>query len=213
MGIAHTDDAGNAADRDRMVDRQIKARGIRDERVLEACRRVPRHLFVGERFQGEAYADHPIQIGHGQTISQPYIVAAMVEALRLEPSSRVLEIGTGCGYQTAILAELVPSVHTVEIIPELAEEARDRLFGLGYADVDFKTGDGAEGWAEAGPFDCIVVSAAPHHVPPALLDQLSPGGRCVIPEGDLSQELNRYLRTEDGWEVESLMAVRFVPLV
>lgn len=196
-----------------MVDRQIRARGVRDARVLEACRRVPRHLFVDERFQDEAYADYPVTIGHGQTISQPYIVAVMVEALCLEPSSRVLEIGTGCGYQTAILAELAASIHTMEIVPELAAAARQRLTDLGHLEVGFRVGDGAEGWPEAGPFDGIVVSAAPREVPRALLDQLSPGGRCVVPEGDLNQELKCYRRMENGWEVETLMAVRFVPLV
>lgn len=213
MSIAHTDDGGRTVARDRMVDRQIKARGIADSRVLDACRRVPRHLFVPPPYQQEAYEDYPVSIGHGQTISQPYIVAAMVEALCLEPSSRVLEIGTGCGYQTAILAELVTSLHTVEIVPELAAEARERLTSLGWNHVRYRVGDGAEGWPEAGPFDGIVVSAAPRQVPAPLLDQLSLGGRCVIPIGGLNQELRRYRRTEDGLEVEALMAVRFVPLI
>lgn len=211
--MAPTDDGGTAVARGRMVDRQIRARGIADTRVLEACRRVPRHLFVPPRFQDEAYADYPVSIGYGQTISQPYIVAAMVEALGLGPSSRVLEIGTGCGYQTAILAELVTTVHTVEIVPELAVEARERLTTLGFDQVRFRMGDGAEGWPEAAPFDGIVVSAAPEKVPQPLLEQLSPGGCCVIPVGGLNQELRRYRRTADGLEVETLMAVRFVPLI
>jgi len=196
-----------------MVDRQLKARGIRDERVLDAFGRVPRHLFVGDRFQGDACADHPLPIGHGQTISQPYIVAAMVEALALKSESRVLEIGTGCGYQTAILAELVTSLYTIEVVPELAERARNLLAGLGYSGICFKLGNGAAGWPEVGPFDGIVVSAAPLRIPQPLLEQLGPGGRCVIPEGDPNQELRRYHRTAEGLEVENLMAVRFVPLV
>ena len=213
MSMAHTDDDGRTVARDRMVDRQIRARGIVDSRVLDACRKVPRHLFVPPRFQAEAYEDYPVSIGYRQTISQPYIVAAMVEALCLEPSSRVLEIGTGCGYQTAILAELVSSLHTVEIVPELAALARERLTSLGWDRVRFRVGDGSEGWPEVGPFDGIIVSAAPQQVPEPLLDQLDMGGRCVIPVGSLNQELRRYRRVEEGLEVETLMAVRFVPLI
>ena len=196
-----------------MVDRQLVARGIRDERVLDAFRRVPRHLFVDAPFEAEAYADFPLPIGGAQTISQPYIVAAMVEAMEIEPDSVVLEIGTGSGYETAILAELTAAVYTIEVIPELARQARQLLAELGYANIHYRIGDGNLGWPEAGPFDGIVVSAAPRRISDELLKQLAEGACCIVPEGELSQMLRKYRRTAGDWQVETLMSVRFVPLV
>ncbi|MEZ5278537.1 MAG: protein-L-isoaspartate(D-aspartate) O-methyltransferase [Opitutaceae bacterium] len=199
--------------RARMVQRQLIGRGIRDKRVLQAFREVRRHLFVESAFLTEAYSDFPLPIGHAQTISQPYIVAAMVEAMEIGPDSVVLEIGTGSGYETAILAELASRVYTVEVIPELAEEARKRLTGMGYSNIHYRIGDGAAGWPEAGRFDGIIVSAAPRRVDPRLLDQLADGACCIVPEGDERQLLRKYRRRGDDCRVETLMPVRFVPLV
>lgn len=194
----------------------LARRGICDERVLRAIRAVPRHRFVYPGDESRAYDDHPLSLEQGQTISQPYIVAAMTEALALRPESRVLEIGTGSGYQTAILAQLVDSVHTIEIVPELASFARDRLSELGYANVSFRVGDGRLGWPEAGPFDAILVTAAPESFPSALFGELAPGGRLCVPIGPRlgDQELQLHTRGPDGaHHVESLGCVRFVPLV
>lgn len=177
-----------ALEREQMVRRQIEARGVRDQTVLEAMRRVPRHEFVPELWRAAAYADRPLPIGHGQTISQPYIVALMTELIRPRPDMRVLEIGTGSGYQAAVLAEITPQVYTVEIIEPLAESARRRLERLGYRTVAVKFGDGYYGWAEHAPFDAIVVTAAADHVPPPLLEQLKPGGLMVIPLGSPFQQ-------------------------
>lgn len=195
-----------------MVEAQLRGRGIMDPRVLDAFLHVPRHRFVSVRYQSEAYADYPLPIGSGQTISQPYIVAAMVEALKLTSESRVLEIGTGCGYQTAILAEIAAEVYTVEIVPELAEGARTLLESLGIHSIHYRVGDGSLGWPEAAPFDGIVVSAAPRRVPDPLLEQLNDDGCCVIPVGDNHQLLKRLRRSGDSWEDETMMAVRFVPM-
>ncbi len=198
--------------------RRLLDQGIRDPRVLAAFERVPRPFFVPEDAQGEAEADRPLDIGHGQTISQPFIVAAMTEALRLEGRERVLEVGTGSGYQTAILCELLPLstiVRTLEIVPELSARAQKILGELGYENVDFRVGDGALGWPEAAPFDAILVAAAPSIVPPALLEQLAPGGRLVIPVGPTPehQELQLWRKKADGGlEVRPLMQVRFVPM-
>ncbi|RKY64104.1 MAG: protein-L-isoaspartate O-methyltransferase [Candidatus Latescibacterota bacterium] len=198
--------------RERMVEEQIEARGIKDSLVLAAMRKVPRHLFVPERYRSEAYADHPLPIGYGQTISQPYIVAYMTEALRLKGGEKVLEIGTGSGYQAAVLAEIADSVFTIEIIPELAESARERLRRLGYKNIFVLCGDGYRGWPEHAPFDAIIVTAAPDHIPGPLVEQLKVGGRMVIPVGSVYQELFLVVKTERGVEKRSLLPVRFVPM-
>ncbi len=195
-----------------MVDDQIEARGIRDPRVLGAMRKVPRDRFVPPDVVSLAYADQPLPIGHGQTISQPYIVAYMSEALRVTPQSKVLEIGTGSGYQAAILGELAREVYTIELIPELAARARATLESLGYANVHVRTGDGYLGWPEEAPFDAIMVTAAPDHVPQPLVDQLAVGGRLVIPVGDFDQEIRILTRTPAGIEESRTIPVRFVPL-
>ena len=197
-----------------MVARQLRARGIHDERVLAAMARVPRESFVEVGPVKEAYGDHPLPIGCSQTISQPFVVAFMTEALALRPSDRVLEIGTGSGYQTAVLAELAERVFTLEIVPELAERAELALRSLGYRNVVTRTGDGFGGWPEAAPFDAIVLTAAPGSLPAPLLEQLAVGGRLVAPVGnDDHQELVRLVRGADGsFREEELLPVRFVPM-
>jgi protein-L-isoaspartate(D-aspartate) O-methyltransferase len=199
--------------RARMVREQLAARGIRDARVLAAMGQVPRHELVPEGERDEAYEDGPLPIGEGQTISQPYIVAAMSEAAALTGNERVLEVGTGSGYQAAVLSALAREVYTIELEPTLAARAKRDLERLGCTNVHARTGDGYLGWPEAAPFDAILVTAAPDHVPPALLAQLSIGGRLVIPVGGSGdQELWVYTKTERGVERRHLMAVRFVPL-
>jgi protein-L-isoaspartate(D-aspartate) O-methyltransferase len=206
---------GEGARRDRMVDDQIAARGVRDALVLDALRKVPRHLFVPDDMRSSAYADEPLPIGGGQTISQPYIVGYMTEALGLRGGERVLEIGTGSGYQTAVLAEIAAEVFTVEIVPELGVRAREVLSALGYAHISYRTGDGAEGWPEHAPYDAVCVTAAPPSVPRALGDQLAVGGRMIVPVGGEGggQTLVLVRRTPAGFEDAHLLAVRFVPLV
>ncbi|MFZ0960278.1 MAG: protein-L-isoaspartate(D-aspartate) O-methyltransferase [Terriglobia bacterium] len=199
--------------RERMVQEQIAARGIRDPRVLEAMRKVPRHRFVPPKMQPSAYEDSALPIGLGQTISQPYVVAFMTEALELQPQDRVLEIGTGSGYQAAVLSVLAREVYSLEILPQLGKEAEARLKEMGYANVRVRIGDGYRGWPEAAPFDAILVTAAPLDVPPALVAQLRPGGRMVVPVGRYEQDLIRLRRTAKGLERESLLPVRFVPMV
>lgn len=197
-----------------MVKHQIEARGVVDERVLNAMRTVPREAFVSPSFRGYAFSDSALPISEGQTISQPYMVAFMTEALHVDEHSRVLEIGTGSGYQSAVFAEIVEEVYTVEIVANLARSSRALLTRLGYENIFFKEGDGYFGWAEQAPFDAIMVTAAPDHVPSKLLDQLKPGGRMAIPIGPpgLAQELFLYVKTkEDAVHVSRLMAVRFVP--
>ena len=197
----------------RMVDTQIRNRGVKDARVLKAMEEVPRHLFVPKGAVNQAYEDHPLFIGNGQTISQPYIVALMSEVLELKPDDRVLEIGTGSGYQAAVLSVLVKEVYSIEIIPELGESARDRLAALGYDNVEILIGDGYRGWPEKAPFDAVLVTAAPETVPQALVDQMKDGGRMVLPVGALHQELV-LLRKKDGKiKREYITAVRFVPMV
>jgi protein-L-isoaspartate(D-aspartate) O-methyltransferase len=195
-----------------MVRDQLAARGVRDPGVLEAMRTVPRHDFVPERLADDAYADHPLPIGRGQTISQPYIVAYMTEAAAVRPGSKVLEIGTGCGYQTAVLAAMGARVFSVELIPALAELAAGNLDRLGYA-ATARCSDGYAGWPEEAPFDAIVVTAAPRDIPRALVEQLCEGGRLVIPVGNLIQDLT-VLEKRGGALVElSSLPVRFVPMV
>jgi protein-L-isoaspartate(D-aspartate) O-methyltransferase len=199
--------------RERMVREQIEARGVRNPRVLEAMRTVPRHRFVPDASLWQAYADHPLPIGQGQTISQPFIVASMSELIDPQPSDRVLEVGTGSGYQAAVLGRLVEQVYSIEIVPELAEQARSRLRALGYDNVEVITGDGYAGLPEHAPFDGIVVTAAPPEVPPALVEQLAVGARLVIPVGRWDQELRVIERTAEGVVERSEYPVRFVPLV
>jgi protein-L-isoaspartate(D-aspartate) O-methyltransferase len=201
--------------RARMVREQLAARGIRDARVLDAMGRVPRHELVPESLRADAYQDGPLPIGEGQTISQPYIVAAMSQAAALTGGERVLEVGTGSGYGAAVLAELAREVYTIERHAELAEAARRRLVDEGYARVHVRAGDGTLGWPEAAPFDAIVVTAGGPSAPPSLLAQLAPGGRLVMPIGESPgvQRLVRLRRTERGIEREDLGAVRFVPLI
>jgi protein-L-isoaspartate(D-aspartate) O-methyltransferase len=198
--------------RERMVRSQIEARGVKNPRVLEAMRTVPRHLFVPEAQRGEAYADRPLPIGRAQTISQPYMVAVMTELLDPKPEHRILEVGSGSGYQAAVLSRLVRHVYTIEIIPELAERARAALAASGYSNVTVIQGDGYRGLPEQAPFDGIIVTAAPEQVPEALLEQLVPDGRMVIPVGGQEQELQLLQRTEQGIQIQRLFPVRFVPM-
>ena len=196
-----------------MVRAQIAPRGVSDPLVLEAMRTVPRHLFVDKQWLDDAYNDHPLPIGHGQTISQPYIVAIMSEALGVAPGDKVLEIGTGSGYQAAVLAEMGVDVYTIEIIAELADRAGAALAGAGY-DVTQRTGDGYFGWVEEAPFAGIVVTAAPDHVPQPLVGQLAPGGVMVIPVGPIGAVQTLWSFTKDASGellAESLESVRFVP--
>jgi protein-L-isoaspartate(D-aspartate) O-methyltransferase len=202
-----------AGERRLMTESQIRARGVRDPAVLAAMAKIPRHLFVPEALRGRAYADEPLPIGEGQTISQPYIVAYMTEALGLKGGEKVLEVGTGSGYQTAVLAEIAGSVLTVEIVATLAERARAALDGLGYANIRYRIGDGAAGWPEEAPFDGIAVTAAAARLPAKLEDQLAVGGRMIVPVGTDAQELVLVRRERSGLKRESLLPVRFVPLV
>ncbi|EHO41526.1 Protein-L-isoaspartate O-methyltransferase [Caldithrix abyssi DSM 13497] len=198
--------------RKQMVEQQIIARGVKDPAVIRAMESVPRHLFVPESEMAYAYLDEPRPIGHGQTISQPYIVAFMTEQLHLKPTDRVLEIGTGSGYQAAVLAEIVDSVYTIEIVPELARIARERLQELGYDNVQVKQGDGYNGWPEKAPFDAIIVTAAPPNIPPPLLEQLKIGGVMVLPVGEYVQELVVVQKSEEGISMRNVLPVRFVPM-
>jgi len=202
-----------ARERRIMVETQIRARGVRDPRVLAAMTKVPRHLFVPERLRGQAYADEPLPIGGDQTISQPYIVAYMTEALGLRGGEKVLEIGTGSGYQAAVLAEIAGSVWTVEILEALAQRARALLAALGYDRVRYRVGNGWDGWPEEAPFDAIIVTAAAAEPPTVLEGQLAVGGRMIVPVGTVFQELVRVRRSKSGFSREKLLAVRFVPLV
>jgi len=200
--------------REKMVETQIKARGVKDTRVLEAMLKVPRHLFVEEALRDQAYGDFPLPIGEGQTISQPYIVAIMTEALKLKGNERVLEVGTGSGYQTAILAELALWVYTIEKYSSLLKRAKNILIKLGYKNISFKLGDGSLGWKEVAPFDAIIVTAAAPKIPQPLIDQLLEGGRIVIPVGDeYSQVLVKGIKKDGKLRTQTLEPVRFVKLV
>jgi len=209
---AESQEAALARAREAMVRDTIAARGVKDGRTLAAMRQVPRHLFVPPALASQAYADYPLPIGHAQTISQPYIVAFMTEALGLEGGEKVLEVGTGSGYQAAVLAEIAAKVYTIEIVPELAEEARQRLARLGYDNVEVRAGDGYVGWPEAAPFDGILVTAAAPRVPQPLKEQLRDGGRLVLPVGDEYQELVVITRRGDAFEERRVLSVRFVPM-
>jgi protein-L-isoaspartate(D-aspartate) O-methyltransferase len=200
------------AERARMVEEQLQARDITDRRVLEAMRAVPRHLFVPEPQRRQAYGDHPLPIGYQQTISQPYIVAFMTQALDAAPEHKVLEIGTGSGYQAAVLARLVRTVYTIEIVEPLAARAADTLLQLGFANVHVRAGNGYLGWPEEAPFDRIIVTAAPEEVPPVLVEQLKVGGRMAIPVGVGVQELRILRKTDRGLETLKTLPVRFVPM-
>ena len=201
--------------REQMVNRQITARGVKDERVIMAMLTVPRHMFVPEGDRSMAYADTPLLIGEGQTISQPYIVAFMTECLDLKPEDRVLEIGTGSGYQSAVLAELVKEVYTVEIIPILGNRASKLLDEMGYKNIHVKIGDGYRGWPEEAPFDAVIVTAAPLDIPQALIDQLKEGGRIIIPVGSqvTAQKLIKGVKKNGRLVTEDVLPVRFVPMI
>ena len=199
--------------RERMVDTQIESRGVKDQKVLAAMRKVPRHLFVPENMKLYAYKDEPLLIGEGQTISQPYIVAYMSEALQLKGHERVLEVGTGSGYQAAILAEIVKEVFSVELLESLSLNAQDVLKKLSYKNIYFRVGDGTLGWKEHAPYDAIIVTAAPTKVPKALQDQLISGGRMVIPVGAAFQELVLVTKEKRKFKKKKLLPVRFVPLI
>ncbi len=198
--------------RERMVREQLQARDIRDARVLAAMLKVPRHEFVPESYRDSAYDDNALPLKMGQTISQPYIVAYMTQALELRGTERVLEIGTGSGYQAAVLAEIVPEVYTIEILPQLQEEAAAVLNRLGYSNIKFRAGDGYLGWPEHAPYDRIIVTAAPEEVPQPLIDQLKEGGRLVVPVGIISQDLIVVEKQKSGITRRTTIPVRFVPM-
>ncbi len=202
--------------RQRMVDVQLKGRDITDPQVLTVMARVPRHQFVSKTLVSQAYEDHPLPIGEGQTISQPYIVALMTQALGIQPGEKVLEVGTGSGYQAAVLAELTKNVYTIEIRPKLAKEASKRLNNLGYTTVQVKQGDGYFGWQEVAPFDAIIITAAANHISPLLLKQLKPGGRMILPLGSTTFFQTLTLinkRADKTTDVRHLITVSFVPMI
>lgn len=199
--------------REMMVKYQIEQRGIKDRRVLEVMRRVERHRFVPRQIQHLAYEDTPLPIGEGQTISQPYIVAIMTEVLQLKSKEKVLEIGTGSGYQAAVLAELAQEVYTIEILPELANQAQKLLEELGYKNIKVKCADGYLGWPEFAPFDAIIVTCAPEEIPQALIEQLAEGGRMVIPVGTAYQELRLLVKAQGRIKQTDIIPVRFVPMI
>jgi protein-L-isoaspartate(D-aspartate) O-methyltransferase len=212
-GCRHNPGSNFAAQRERMLKEQLKPRGIHDERVLAAMGKVPREEFIPENLRGQAYADQAVSIGHDQTISQPFIVALMTEQLRPQPTDRVLEIGTGTGYQTAILSELVKEVYTIEIIESLAKDASARLTRLGYNNAHAKIGDGYHGWPEVAPFDAIIVTCAPDKVPQPLTQQLKEGGRMIIPVGNgLDQQLYLLEKKDGQLAQRAILPVRFVQM-
>ena len=196
-----------------MIKDQIEVRGIKDPVLLDALQEVPRDRFVPPEFQSQAYEDRPIPIGHGQTISQPFIVAYMIEALKLRDSDRVLEVGTGCGYNAAVLSRIVKEVYSVERIRDLSQDARFTLSELGYKNVHLKVGDGYKGWPEHAPFNAIILTAAPPDVPDVLFEQLADGGRLIVPVGTEDQVLRIYRRQGKRIEHKNLIGVRFVPMI
>ncbi len=198
--------------RKRMVEEQIRARGITQPEVLAAMEQVPRHLFVPEAVRDEAYEDHPLPIDYGQTISQPYIVALMTELLDLKSSDKVLEIGTGSGYHSAVLSRVAAEVYSIEIIEPLGLQARHTLHSLGYDNVHVRIGDGYGGWPDQAPFDAIILTAAPPRLPEPLVAQLKVGGRLVVPVGDFLQDLSLFTKTKDGLVRRKIAPVRFVPM-
>jgi len=208
------EDPATAAARNRMVERDLKGRDINDPKVLEVMGRVPRHLFVDKSLQSQAYADHPLPIGEGQTISQPYIVALMTQILKIKPGEKVLEIGMGSGYQAAVLAELTDQVYTIEIRENLTRQATQRLKQLGYEKVQVKYGDGYFGWEEYAPFDAIIVTCAANHIPPPLIKQLKEGGRLIIPLGSTTyfQTLTLLTKKQGKTDIQHLSGVAFVPM-
>lgn len=201
-----------APERERMVTEQIQRRGVKDPRVLRAMRAIPRHAFIPGNLQSEAYEDHPVSIGEGQTISQPYIVAYMTELLEAKPGHSILEIGTGCGYQTAVLAILGAEVYTIEIIASLQQTARQTLHALGFENIDFYCGDGSSGWPQKRTFDRIIVTAAPPTIPQELVNQLAESGKMVIPVGEMQQDLTVMRRSNGRLSEEKVLPVRFVPI-
>lgn len=205
-------DTSYAKARREMIQTQLKPRGIDDERLLKAFEKVERHRFVDKKYLPYAYGDHPLPIGEDQTISQPYIVAVMTQLLELEESDRVLEVGTGSGYQAAILAELAKKVYTIEIIDTLARMARERLKSLGYENIIVRTGDGYQGWPEKAPFDAVIVTCAPPEIPQPLIDQLAEGGRMIIPVGTAWQELILLVKKNGEVTETRVLPVRFVPM-
>jgi protein-L-isoaspartate(D-aspartate) O-methyltransferase len=207
-----SDDAAYVHARERMVAEQIEGRDVKDPLTLGAMRKVRRHLFVAAGSENEAYADHPLPIGHGQTISQPYVVGFMTQAMGLHGGETVLEIGTGSGYQAAVLSEIAARVYTIEIVAPLAAEAEARLKRLGYANVSVRAGDGYAGWPEKAPFDAIVVTAAAPRIPEPLKEQLKDGGRLVVPVGDESQEIVVLTRRGASFDERRILPVRFVPM-
>jgi protein-L-isoaspartate(D-aspartate) O-methyltransferase len=207
-------DDDRTAERTSMVRHQIEARGVKDKKVLKALLKVKRHLFVPASYRSDAYEDNPLPIGEGQTISQPYIVGFMTEALELKATDRVLEIGTGSGYQAAILAEIAKQVYSIEIVPDLGKRSRALLSKLGYKNINVRIGDGYAGWPDKAPFDAIILTASPPKIPPPLIEQLKVGGHLVAPVGKLSefQQLVRLTKTKKGIKRDTLMGVRFVPM-
>lgn len=212
QAMTQENDHTRQVERDSMVDTQIVAGGVTDQAVVAAMRRVPRHRFMPDSHSKGAYGDFPLSIGYEQTISQPFIVAYMTQALKLKPDEKVLEIGTGSGYQAAILAELVSKVLTIEIVEPLAVTAKQTLAELGYRNVRVRVGDGYQGWPDESPFDAIILTAAPDHIPEPLLEQLAIGGRLILPLGDYPQRLLLIRRTEKGYQETELLPVVFVPM-
>ena len=213
LSEAQTGDLDFEKARLQMVQEQLEDRDIEDPRVLEVMRKVPRHRFVPDIIRSQAYIDLPLPIGHGQTISQPYIVAFMTQALDLKAQDKVLEIGTGSGYQAAVLAEMAGEVYTIEIIEPLADRARETLKALGYENIHVRHGDGYQGWPSEAPFDAIIVTAAPETVPPALIEQLKEGGRMILPVGTVWQELKLLIKKDGKLLEKRLLPVSFVPMV
>lgn len=212
--VLSSEEASLVEARKRMVERDLKGRDIRDPKVLEIMGKVPRHLFVEPSLRSKAYADYPLPIGEGQTISQPYIVALMTQILKIQPGERVLEIGTGSGYQAAVLAELTDQVYTIEIMEALTQQAAQHLKQLGYDKVKVKYGDGYFGWEEAAPFDAIIVTCAANHIPPPLIKQLKEGGRLIIPLGSTTyfQTLTLLTKKMGKPDIQHLLGVAFVPM-